>query len=704
MLATAADPWDYMQTGFYYRYYLYFPTSYWFAPECAGYANYQNQKLFKFAGVGDLEGGLIYDAGTGAVTSVYMQFSKEDGNTDSGRWYPIPSGHYMFKNQWNKIEMYIKIPPTGSYNSTIHLAINGGDTILLTNETVYKGSYSSARQMQSVRVTGGPPYAPMPPSGHGTWYLDDLKIVYGEGDLVGSDGTGDTTPPVISNGSPTGTLPAGTTQTTMSVITNESATCRYSTTAGTPYSSMTGMFLTPPGTSHSTSITGLTNGQTYNRYIRCQDTAGNANTNDYPINFSVANSVCGNLLCESGESCSSCPGDCGSCATVNECDNWQTKHPEWLFCDDFESSTVNNYDGGWKEYISYVSKSQNPQNVFAGNKSIQATITPGVNSAASLYKYFTGQDGDVYARWYAKFDSNYNDQGYQHFVTLQGLDTSKPCGCAGCCANTRPNGDDRFLSGLEFIDSGGTSLRSYLYSYFYNQRNPSTSYRCCPKPLSTWAKIYEPAVPVTINKGSWHVMELMMHPNTPGKDDGYQTYWIDGVLAMNITAARELCGPYTSSPYSTECETDDPTVDVYPNFYTNPPPYPTVYPAEGFIWRTTSNLKINNIWLQVYNHQAATNPGVNKVWFDNLVVSKNYISEYNPSAQCGNSQCESGETCSSCPQDCLSQGQVCCSGTTYAGNCCSSSECSSPQTCINHQCQVSYDTTPPVAPTGVTVQ
>jgi hypothetical protein len=109
--------------------------------------------------------------------------------------------------------------------------------------------------------------------------------------VIMGGGTADTTPPVISNGSPTGTLPAGTTQTTMSVITNESASCRYSTTAGTAYSSMTGRFLTPPGNNHSTSLIGLTDGQTYNFYIRCQDTAGNANTSDYTVNFLVASSA-----------------------------------------------------------------------------------------------------------------------------------------------------------------------------------------------------------------------------------------------------------------------------------------------------------------------------------------------------------------------------------------------------------------------------
>jgi uncharacterized protein (TIGR03790 family) len=53
---------------------------------------------------------------------------------------------------------------------------------------------------------------------------------------------------------------------------------------------------------------------------------------------------------------------------------------------------------------------------------------------------------------------------------------------------------------------------------------------------------------------------------------------------------------------------------------------------------------------------------------------------------CGDTYCDPGESCSSCPQDCLPGGQVCCSGTAYAGNCCSDPECSSPLVCISHSC------------------
>ena len=98
----------------------------------------------------------------------------------------------------------------------------------------------------------------------------------------------DTTPPVLSNGAPSGTLAAGTTSTVMSVTTNESASCRYGTT-NVNYASLPSIFSTTGFTSHSQTLTGLTNGTSYTYYLRCIDASGNANTSAYTISFSVAN-------------------------------------------------------------------------------------------------------------------------------------------------------------------------------------------------------------------------------------------------------------------------------------------------------------------------------------------------------------------------------------------------------------------------------
>ena len=99
---------------------------------------------------------------------------------------------------------------------------------------------------------------------------------------------GDTTPPVRSNGQPTGVLAAGTTQTNLSLATNENATCRYATVAGTAYASMVNTFSTTGGTAHSTTVSGLVSGGTYSYYVRCQDASGNANPDDFTITFTTA--------------------------------------------------------------------------------------------------------------------------------------------------------------------------------------------------------------------------------------------------------------------------------------------------------------------------------------------------------------------------------------------------------------------------------
>jgi chitodextrinase len=98
----------------------------------------------------------------------------------------------------------------------------------------------------------------------------------------------DTTPPVCSNGSPTSQLAVNTTQTNLSLTTDENATCRYSISTGTTYASMTNTFSTTGNSSHSTAVSGLQNGQIYTYYVKCIDSAGNANSDDYAISFSVA--------------------------------------------------------------------------------------------------------------------------------------------------------------------------------------------------------------------------------------------------------------------------------------------------------------------------------------------------------------------------------------------------------------------------------
>jgi len=110
----------------------------------------------------------------------------------------------------------------------------------------------------------------------------------GDNGSGGGGGSNDTTPPIISNSSPTnGTiLNSGKTSVLISLQTDETATCRYSTTDET-YGSMTDFFDQINATNHTVTVTSLVDGTTYDYYVRCQDLATNVNTTGYLITFSL---------------------------------------------------------------------------------------------------------------------------------------------------------------------------------------------------------------------------------------------------------------------------------------------------------------------------------------------------------------------------------------------------------------------------------
>jgi hypothetical protein len=98
----------------------------------------------------------------------------------------------------------------------------------------------------------------------------------------------DTTPPERFNGLPNGVLPAGTTQTEMSLATNENATCKYSANSGVAFPAMDGKFSKTDNKNHSVVLKDLTSGKKYNYFVKCKDRSDNENADDYKISFSVA--------------------------------------------------------------------------------------------------------------------------------------------------------------------------------------------------------------------------------------------------------------------------------------------------------------------------------------------------------------------------------------------------------------------------------
>ncbi len=127
----------------------------------------------------------------------------------------------------------------------------------------------------------------------------------------------DITSPVIAIISPVNesVLTAGTTSTMINITTDENAACRHNTT-NLNYGNSTNFTITG-NLSHAFFYDGLSNGNTYNLYYWCNDTAGNINANAAHHVFSISSTAlyCGDGSCNNGETCSTCSADCGTCSS-----------------------------------------------------------------------------------------------------------------------------------------------------------------------------------------------------------------------------------------------------------------------------------------------------------------------------------------------------------------------------------------------------
>ena len=214
---------------------------------------------------------------------------------------------YNNRGNWFCLEQHAKLNDPGQANGVSEIYVNGNRIGGITGN--FRGTYPlnwNAIDVQSWSTN----------QGSGYWYVDDVVV---STQRVGCEGTEpppsttDTTPPIVTINSPTVNqqLNAGTISTTLSVTTNEAATCRYSN-SNQAYDNMANTFTTTGSTAHTIILTGLANGQSYTYYVRCADASGNKNTASSTIIFSVASvvPVCGDNICNGNENSASCPVDC----------------------------------------------------------------------------------------------------------------------------------------------------------------------------------------------------------------------------------------------------------------------------------------------------------------------------------------------------------------------------------------------------------
>lgn len=237
-----------------------------------------------------------------------------------------------------------------------------------------------------------------------------------------------------------------------------------------------------------------------------------------------------------------------------------------LFCEDFESGIKNDWirDGGDVKLVNGQAKPNE------GNNVIEFSTYENIQSSKLLYTFIN--QNEVYVRYDVQYASDYDNSGGSHGPVLGGSQ-SPPWGMMGT-AGTRPSGSDYFVLNHEpngIVNSNGEFA---FYAYFVNMLGT---------PGNTWGNIFKSSLspkPI-ISPSEWHCVEFGLRLNTAGASntDGRAFFWVDGVQHGNFG---------------------------------------------NFQWRTTSNLMINTLMLDSYNHfrngpLPASSP--NRVRYDNVIIS-----------------------------------------------------------------------------------
>ena len=282
------------------------------------------------------------------------------------------------------------------------------------------------------------------------------------------------------------------------------------------------------------------------------------------------------------------------------------RDPHVLFAEDFATGSLNEVIKRWTDGSSDKAILALRDDAPAGSsskRSLQVTATFGKNTGGFLYKRLPRAVDQAFLRFYVKFapDADY----IHHFMHIGGYNPPTPYAQGG--AGQRPRGDERITVGIEPTGNHGRDPAPgewNFYAYWHEMKISADG--------KYWGNAISPKEPLLVPRDRWQCVEVMLKLNSaPEKADGELALWLDGKPAMSIRKGTPRAD-WTGLGFHVLEEGGA--------------------PFEGFRWRTSPDLKINFLWLLHYvtensaraNNVANPHP-INRVWFDNIVVSTEYI-------------------------------------------------------------------------------
>ena len=255
--------------------------------------------------------------------------------------------------------------------------------------------------------------------------------------------------------------------------------------------------------------------------------------------------------------------------------------------------------------------------------SVSADVPPGSGDGRSLLMTHVGGQGNgghlyqrlpealekMYVRFHVKFDRDC--WPIHHFFHVGGYNppTAWPQGGAG----VRPKGDRRFTVGIE---PHGKSWAWDYYAYWSEMGGS-------PPRGQTWGNSFIRDPKNKVVRDRWICMGLMMKLNDVGDRNGEMALWIDGRQVSHLGKGFPK-GKWNFDKFV-------PGAGGEGQRWSDGRGGPVRLqvpeggaPFEGFRWREDERQKLNFIWVLLYITKAASGHE-SRVWFDNIVVARDYI-------------------------------------------------------------------------------
>jgi len=186
-----------------------------------------------------------------------------------------------------------------------------------------------------------------------------------------------------------------------------------------------------------------------------------------------------------------------------ECDNWQSAHPEWLWCDDFESSQALNTR---YEDVSLNGFGQSTEDTYQDQGALKQAYSSGQVDAGWVIKVNeTGFPDHIFYRYYHKFPSGY---------------TTYPPKMARIGYRQRGSTWQDVFKVHTWLKSNGEVTLDVL------AKNSSQANG------GGYLPVRNSAYTLASNVDQWVAIEVEVQLNTPGMSDGLYRLWIDNNLLI----------------------------------------------------------------------------------------------------------------------------------------------------------------------------